>query len=147
MDIEGKVFYMAHGDGLGDEGDRKFRFLRRVFHNRLCQRAFYLLHPDWSVRLGLKWAAGSRRKHEREGQPEYKGEENEPLVVYSKNYLKSHPEINFFLYGHRHIELDLPLSDECRMLILGDWVDKFTFATFDGEQLVLQRYLEGETRP
>jgi UDP-2,3-diacylglucosamine hydrolase len=33
------------------------------------------------------------------------------------------------------------------MLILGDWVDKFTFATFDGEQLVLQRYLEGETRP
>lgn len=147
VEIEGKVFYMAHGDGLGDEADKKFHFLRRLFHSRFCQRAFYLLHPDWSVRLGLKWAANSRRKHDAKGEPTYKGEENEPLVVFSKHYLATHPEINYFLYGHRHIELDLPLSDECRMLILGDWVEKFTFATFDGEKLIMQRYLEGETRP
>lgn len=34
-EIYGKVFYLAHGDGLGDP-DNKFKFLRKVFHNRTC---------------------------------------------------------------------------------------------------------------
>ena len=37
MEIYGKVFYLAHGDGLGDP-DPMFQFLRKVFHNRICQR-------------------------------------------------------------------------------------------------------------
>ena len=35
-EIYGKVFYLAHGDGLGDP-DNKFKFLRKVFHNRTCK--------------------------------------------------------------------------------------------------------------
>lgn len=37
------------------------------------------------------------------------GEDKEFLVLYTKEYLKNHPNINFFIYGHRHIELDLML--------------------------------------
>ena len=35
-EIYDSVFYMAHGDGLGDP-DPKYRFLRRVFHSPLCR--------------------------------------------------------------------------------------------------------------
>ena len=60
--------------------------------------------------------------------------------------LKSHPNINFFIYGHRHIELDLMLSATSRVLILGDWINFFSYAVFDGENLFLEEYIEGETQ-
>ena len=61
------------------------------------------------------------------------GEDKEPLVLFTKNYLKDHPDINYFIYGHRHIMLDLMLSRTSRMLILGDWIQDFSYAVFDGE--------------
>lgn len=146
VEIQSKVFYLAHGDGLGDE-DRKFGFLRGMFHNRFLQWAFRWLHPDWTVPFGLRWAQHNKERHDLMGPPVYLGEENEPLVVYSKAYLRDHPDVNFFVYGHRHIELDLMLTRETRMLILGNWVEAFTYACFDGENMTLNTYIEGETKP
>ena len=144
VELGGKLFYLAHGDGLGDK-DRKFLFLRSMFHNPLLQRLFACIHPSWSVGFGLEWAKRSRLKHEAEGAPRYQGEQQEPLIQYSKQYLEKHPDINYFIYGHRHIELDLMLSRETRLLILGDWTDLCTYAVFDGENLRLEAYVEGET--
>ena len=73
------------------------------------------------------------------------GEDKEPLVLFSKDYLKSHPDINYFIYGHRHIMLDLMLSRTSRMMILGDWITEFSYAVFDGENMFLEQYIEGET--
>ena len=146
VDIGGKVFYLAHGDGLGDP-DRKFRFLRGMFHNPVLQWLFAGIHPRWSVDFGLEWAKHSRLKHEKEGAPGYKGEQNEPLVIYSKEYLKQHPDVNYFIYGHRHIELDLMLTRDTRLLIIGEWTDLCTYAVFDGETLRMENYIEGETQP
>lgn len=143
VDIEGKLFYLAHGDGLGDS-DRKFRLLRAMFHNPILQWLFAGIHPRWSVHFGLEWAKHSRLKHEREGAPRYMGEQSEPLVAYSKEYLMHHPEINYFIYGHRHIELNLMLSRDTHLLILGEWTDLFTYAVFDGNTLRLENYVEGE---
>lgn len=140
-----KVFMLAHGDGLGDP-DRKFRMLRSVFRNRFCQRMFSCIHPRWAVDFGMAWAAYSRRKHSLEGgDPPYMGEDQEILVRYAKDYLKVHSEINYFIFGHRHIELDLMLSRSSRVLILGDWITQFTYAVFDGENLFLENYIEGDT--
>jgi UDP-2,3-diacylglucosamine hydrolase len=66
-------------------------------------------------------------------------------VLYTKEYLRTHPAINFFLYGHRHIMLDLMLSHTARMLILGDWIQDFSYAVFDGEHMYMEQYVEGET--
>ena len=80
-------------------------------------------------------------------EPPFMGEDKEHLVLFTKQYMKSHPDIDFFIYGHRHIELDLMLSQKSRMLILGDWISQFTYAVFDGEHLFLEEYVEGETNP
>ena len=143
-ELHGKLFYLAHGDGLGDP-DAKFKLLRAMFHSHTLQRLFSTLHPRWSVELGLEWAKHSRLKREQGREPDYMGEDREPLVLYTKQYLKTHPDINFFIYGHRHIELDLMLSSTARVVILGDWINAFSYAVFDGEHLYLEQFIEGET--
>ncbi|MBO5134182.1 MAG: UDP-2,3-diacylglucosamine diphosphatase [Bacteroidaceae bacterium] len=146
MEIYGKVFYLAHGDGLDPE-DKKFKVLRAVFHNRFCQRLFAALHPRWGVAFGLEWARRSRLKREDGKEPEYMGEEKESLVIFAKSYLKTHPEINYFIFGHRHIELDLLIARETRLIILGDWISQFSYVVYDGENLILDNYIEGESQP
>ena len=74
-------------------------------------------------------------------------EDKEYLVQYTKEYMKRHQNIDYFIYGHRHIELDLMLSRTTRMMVLGDWIWQFSYAVFDGEHIFLETYVEGETQP
>ena len=73
--------------------------------------------------------------------------DREVLVQYAKQYMKTHPNVDYFMFGHRHIELDLFLSKKTRMMILGDWITQFTYAVFDGEHMFLEEYVEGESQP
>lgn len=142
-EMYGKLFFLAHGEGLGEES-RRFRFIQSVFHNRLCQRLFSALHPRWGINFGLQWARHSRMKRI-DGQEEpYRGEGNEPLVQWTKAHMKQHPDINFYIFGHRHIELDLILHQNTRMFIIGEWMQSFTYAIFDGNTVSLHNYIEGE---
>ena len=111
-EIYGKEFYLAHGDGLGDP-DKKFKFLRSMFHSEFLQTLFSAIHPRWSMELGLNWAKHSRLKR---------------------------------VDGKEHIELDLMLSATARVTILGDWINYFSYAVFDGENLFLENFIEGETK-
>lgn len=143
VEIYGKEFYLAHGDGLGDP-TASFKILRTIFHSRTLKRLFSCLHPRWSIDFGLEWARRSRLKRVDCKEPEYMGEDKEFLVLYTKEYLKLHPSINYFIYGHRHIMLDLMLSATARVSILGDWVNYFSYVVFDGENLFMDEYVEGE---
>jgi UDP-2,3-diacylglucosamine hydrolase len=142
-EIYDKTFYLAHGDGLGDP-DNKFKMLRALFHNATLQKLFASIHPRWSMPLGLTWAKHSRLKRENGEEPDYMGEDKEWIVLYTKEYLKTHPDINFFIYGHRHIMLDLMLNRTARILILGDWIRFFSYVVFDGDTLELKQFVEGE---
>src|SRR5574344_275344 len=96
-------------------------------HNEVVEigdKTFFLGHGD-----GLNREDGK--------EPPYQGEDKEDLVIFAKDYLKTHPDINFFVFGHRHIELDLMLTHSARIVILGDWISHFTYAEFDGEHLSL----------
>lgn len=146
VELHGKLFFLAHGDGLGTD-DRPFRLLRGIFRNSLCRFLFSALHPRWGMDFGLTWAKHSRLKHERVPDPPYMGEDKEPLVLFAKDYLRTHPEVNFFLFGHRHIELDLMLTRDARVAILGDWITQYTYGVFDGENFFLENYIEGESQP
>ena len=120
---------------------------REPLTTEIYGKEFYLAHGDgWSMELGLNWAKQSRLKRIDGKEPEYMGEDKEFLILYTKEYLKSHPNINYFIYGHRHIELDLMLSATARITILGDWINYFSYAVFDGENLFLENFIEGETK-
>jgi UDP-2,3-diacylglucosamine hydrolase len=138
--IHGKKFFLAHGDGLGDPS-REFRILRRIFHSRFNQALFAALHPDIGLKFGLSWAKHSRKK--REYQPEtYLGEDKEYLIQFAKKdrLEKGDGAPDFYIFGHRHILLDLMLSGKSRIVILGDWFKLYTYASFDGTDFDLLSY-------
>lgn len=139
VSIGSKHFCLAHGDGY-DHKDRKYLFLRKVFHNRICQRLFSSVHPRWGVSLGYEWARRSRLKHDiTEGF--WTGTENDGLYQYCQELARTHSPIDYFIFGHRHVDVDILMDGtETRFVILGDWVTKFTYGEFDGERLELKHY-------
>ena len=139
-EISGKTFYLAHGDGLGDKS-HSFKLIRWVFHNRVCQRLFRLIHPDIGIGLAHIWAKSSRSKELTHPAP-YFGENKEHLVLYAKAYIQAHPDTDYLIFGHRHILLDLMLNEKSRMMIIGDWLQYFSYAVFDGENLRLEQICE-----
>lgn len=135
VELKGKKFYLAHGDGLYTD-EKGFKLIRKIFHNPTCQKLFQLLPPRIGQNFGYSWSKSNREKilHL---ENEFLGEEKEHLVVFSKQYAETH-QIDFMIYGHRHIELDLELKNKSRVIILGDFVGIFSYGIFDGENFRLE---------
>lgn len=135
-EIDGKVFFLAHGDGVGKQ-PRSFRMLRSLFRNRLCQKLYSAIHPRWTIPFALSWSNSSRKGDDE--YPEYKGEENEFLEIFANDYLKSH-KVDYFVFGHRHIMLDKKLQGGATLVVLGDWLHYCSYAVWDGNNLALKSF-------
>ena len=134
-DIDGKKVLMAHGDGLGDDSTA-YQFMHRFFRNRLCQRLFSAVHPRWTVAFAHNWSRHSRLTG---GDNGFNGEDNERLVSYAKEVLKTQ-HIDYFIFGHRHIMLDLMIARDSRVLILGDWISLYSYAVMQDGQIWLEQF-------
>lgn len=137
-DFMGKKFFLDHGDGLGDDS-KSFRFIRSIFHNKFLRWLFAGIHPRWTVGFAHAWSNHSRATG---GVADYMGEDKEFLIKYAKQKIKEEPDINFFIFGHRHILLDLMITKTSRIVFLGDWMSYFSYAVFDGENLELRLFEE-----
>lgn len=137
VEINGKKFFLAHGDGLFSE-DKGFGFIRKIFHSSLAQKLFGLVPPYIGQNFGYAWSKSNRKKiiHI---ENKYLGEENELLVKFAKQYSSTH-NVDFLIFGHRHIELDLELKTGARVIILGDFVGIYSYGVFDGNQFLLNNY-------
>jgi len=132
-------FLIGHGDGLGP-GDKSYKFLKLIFKNPLAQWAYRWLHPD----IGLKLARYLSQKNKLisgDYDEKFQGEDNEWLFLYAKNYLKKHADINYFVFGHRHLALEMPLNDQAVYMNTGDWLTLFTYLDYDGKKLTLKKYV------
>ncbi|MEO6071375.1 MAG: UDP-2,3-diacylglucosamine diphosphatase [Chitinophagaceae bacterium] len=130
-------FYIGHGDGLGP-GDHKYKFLKSVFRNPLCQWLFGIIPSRLGIGLA-DYFSNKSRQTSKEVEEHFLGEEKEWLIAYSKEILQK-KEFNYFIFGHRHLPIDFRLSKESRYINLGDWVRYFTYAVFDGKELQLLSY-------
>lgn len=139
-EIDGKKFYIAHGDGLGDPS-LTFRFMRCFFRNKVCQALYKWIHPDVTMPFGHAWSQSNRKKKQGNKAEQYLGEENEFLVQFAKEHVQKN-DVDYYIFGHRHIELDLTIEERKRVIILGDWITKFTYAVWNGERLEMRRYDE-----
>ena len=130
-----KKFLIGHGDGLGP-GDHGYKFIKKVFRNKACQWLFGILPPY--IGMGI---AGyfSRKSRAQTGQSDevFLGEDKEWLIQYSKEVLqKTH--YDYFVFGHRHLPLDIRLTEKSRYLNLGDWIKYDSYAVFDGINMELK---------
>ncbi len=134
----GKKFYLAHGDGL-DENDKGFRILKKIFSNPLLQWMFAKLHPDFAVWFAHKWSHKSR--YSKELITPFRGKDKEEHMVFANRILEKE-HFDYFIFGHRHIPLDLTLNNgSSRYINLGDWLWHFSYGVFDGEKMDVLRFL------
>lgn len=132
-----KKFLIGHGDGLGP-GDHGYKFIKKVFANPICQWLFARLHPNLGIGLADYWSRRSRKANRGEDE-KFLGEENEWLAIYSKEYLKRE-HIDFFVFGHRHLPLELKVGENSTYINLGEWINYNTFGVWDGEKMNLSTF-------
>lgn len=133
----GKKLWVAHGDGLGP-GDHGYKRLKKLFRNPVAKWMFGILPP--MIGMGLANYL-SRRSRAKTGSSEEKflGEDKEWLLIYCREILaKEH--FDFLVFGHRHLAIDFNLGKGSRYINLGDWINYYTYAEFDGEHLQLKSF-------
>ena len=131
VEISGKKFCLGHGDGLGPV-PFGYRFLRGLFHNRVAQFLFSLLHPWLAFRFGNGWSKSNRLSHEQEYQ--FRGSD-EPLVKFAEQFSSVH-DVDYFIFGHYHASVDMTLASGSRLLVLKDWIHSSPYICFDGQSIV-----------
>ena len=135
LDIKGKIFFIAHGDGLGP-GDHKYKFLKKVFSNPICQWLFARIHPNLGIGIAKLWSGKSRGNSLRRSR--FKGDK-EWLLTFANQTIQQQPDIDFFIFGHRHLPMDCTLNNGCsRYINLGEWLTFNSYAVFDGQDIHIQ---------
>ena len=145
-EFDGKKFFLAHGDGLGP-GDKGYKFLKKVFEFKPNQFLFRWLHPDIGARMGLYFSQRSRLA----GMAKFKKNpvkvelEDEMLIHYANRKVKENPDIDYFIFGHRHIPTQEKVGDKAELIILGDWIYLFTYGVFENGEMKL-KYFEADDK-
>ncbi len=132
----GKSFFIGHGDGLGP-GDHGYKFIKKIFRNRVCQWLFARLHPNFGIGLANYFSRQSRKKTKHDAR--YLGDEKEFLVCFCKEKLRE-THFDYFIFGHRHLPIAMQVGENSRYVNLGDWLQYYTYAVFDGRELDLKTY-------
>ena len=127
FDINGKLFLIGHGDGLGPE-DHGYKRMKKVFTFPFFKWLFRWLHPDIGVRLGHYFSVKNKLISGDE-DAQFLGEENEWLAQYCKRKL-TEKHYDFFVFGHRHLPLEIELNSTSKYINLGDWIQYFTYGEF-----------------
>ncbi|MFV0607512.1 MAG: UDP-2,3-diacylglucosamine diphosphatase [Niabella sp.] len=130
-------FLIGHGDGLGP-GDKGYKRLKKIFRNPFCQWAFGVLPPQIGIGLASYFSKKSRLKTVYTEEI-FLGEEREWLIQYCRSILEKE-SYNFFIFGHRHLPIDYRLTENSRYINLGEWMNYFTYAVFNGENVSLLSY-------
>ena len=132
-----KKFYIGHGDGLGAD-DFGYRILKVVFEGKIPRFLFgRIMHPNLGMLIGRIWTKNSW--HKKRTAEQFLGEEKEHLVQYSKK-IETSVHHDFYIFGHRHTKVDINISSSARYINLGDWIWHYSYAVYDGKNLVLTSF-------
>ena len=149
VELMGKTFRLAHGDEEYCVQKFSNKFLYKLFRNRIAQVLYAAVHPRWTVGFALSCSLRSRKRgmarrtlgnipHAYEN--DYFNVEQELLVRFAKKHSIEYPEIDYYLFGHRHLLIDLALKANKRVIVLGDWLQYNSFAVWDGEHLYIDQF-------
>ena len=133
----GKKLFLAHGDGLGP-GDFGYKMIKKIFTNKVCQWLFARIHPNFGFGIAQFLSKKSRIANNKNNE-HFLGEEKEWLVSYCKEKQKENP-VDYYIFGHRHLPLEIEIDIKAKYINLGDWVRHNSYAVFDGENLILEYF-------
>lgn len=134
---------IGHGDGLG-AGDYTYKFLKKIFANKFFQFIFKLAHPDVGITIASLWSRKSRSQGGKKDD-KFLGED-EWLWQYCKD-IEAKKHYDLYIFGHRHLPLDLPVLKTSRYINLGEWLGYDTFGVFDGQEFSLKTFEKETIKP
>ena len=137
FEINGKAFFIGHGDGLGP-GDKGYKRMKKVFTNSFSKWLFRWLHPDLGVKLA-QYMSVKNKLISGEEDAKFLGEENEWLSIYAKKKL-AEKHRDYFVFGHRHLPLEISLENNSKYINLWDWINHYTYGEFDGDNFQLKTF-------
>jgi len=132
-----KTFLIGHGDGKGPN-DKGYKRMKKVFTNPFLKWVYRWLHPDIGMRIAHhlsvknKLISGDEDKN-------FLGENEEWLAVYAKRKLEN-KHYDYFVFGHRHLPMEIKVGENSTYFNLGDWINHYTFGVFDGENFEIKNY-------
>jgi UDP-2,3-diacylglucosamine hydrolase len=129
--FDGKIFHLAHGEGLGTK-DRGYKILLSIFRNKTLRAMYSALHPSIGVGIGLRWSLSSRLG--KGIKIDFLGEDTEDLIRYAKTILEKE-NIDYFIFGHRHLDMKYSLNNSVEIIFLGDWIMNGSYAVWNGNSL------------
>ena len=132
-----KKFFLGHGDGLGSK-DTGYKLMKKIFTNKLAQRAFRILHPDLGIRMGQYFSSRNKKISSKKDSTLI-GDDNKNHSFYISEKLKQE-HFDFFIFGHLHKPLEINLNSKSKYINLGDWISHFTYGSFDGTKLELKKW-------
>ncbi|MDO7172058.1 UDP-2,3-diacylglucosamine diphosphatase [Mariniflexile sp. AS56] len=132
-----KTFFIGHGDGLGPH-DKGYKRMKKVFTNPFFKWVFRWVHPDIGVNIA-QYLSVKNKLISGDDDATFLGEDKEWLVQYSKEKLKDKHR-DYFIFGHRHLPMQINLNENSKYINLGDWIGYYTYGVFDGENLELKVY-------
>lgn len=133
----GKKLLIGHGDGLGP-GDPNYKYLKKIFTSKAARWAFRWLHPDIGISLAQRWSRQSRISNIKL-EEKFKGEDREFLLSWCRE-VQQKEHHDYYVFGHRHLPLDLAVDSNSRYFNLGEWVHFSNYAEFDGSELKLKSF-------
>ncbi len=135
-EINGRKFFLAHGDGL-DKSDTGYLFLKRIFTNKPLQWLFSRLHPNFAFWLAHKWSASSRLSKS-DIEPDFMVNQD-GIYKFATDFLKT-TRVDYFVMGHRHQMVCQKMEGGATFVLLGDWINTYSYGVFDGETFELKKY-------
>ena len=129
FELYGKQVFVAHGDTQGKRDGILTRLMQYAFEAPWVRRTFStVVHANQAIRFGQWWSGQSRKR--KSVRHDFKGME-EPQVRFAIQYLAEGHDIDYFVFGHIHCAEELDITDRSRVIFLGEWIERPTYAVMD----------------
>lgn len=139
VEIDGTHFFLGHGDTFGRQ-PWPYMMLRRIFHNRICQKLYSGIHPRWTIPFAHGWSSHSRKGGGEVPAPVFTPQARISVELFARKLSADDADLRYIVIGHHHVAIDEPINTRCRLMILGNWIDRSTYAVFDGNELALKDF-------
>ena len=130
--INNKIFFLSHGDGLNKK-EKTYILLKKIFKNKFCQKLFYCIHPDIGINIAKFFSRKSRKKTSQTASYD------NDLIIYCEKQLNK-TKIDYFIFGHKHNPKQIIIKNQSTYINLGDWINHYTYAVFNGEKTKLKKF-------
>ena len=120
--LNGKRFYIAHGDGLV-KNDIGYKILKVILRNKFFQKMYSLLHPDIGISIASKTSKSSREYTKKKDYGEVDG-------MFDAAKKKIDEGFDYVIFGHSHERVVTKYNNGV-YINLGSWIDNPCYGIFD----------------